>query len=71
VDADLNPIMDKQDFYSGCYGRASINFYAFNTSGNKGIGAGLGNLQKMGEGERLSGGGASAEDDFGDDDIAF
>ena len=68
VDADLNPIMDKDEFYSGCFGRASVNFYAFNVSGNKGIACGLNNLQKLEDGERLGGGGASAEDDFGADD---
>ena len=67
VDADLNPIMEKEDFYSGCYGRVSINFYAFNASGNKGVAAGLNNLQKLEEGERLAGG-SSAEEDFSDDD---
>lgn len=66
VDADLQPIMSQDEFYSGCYGRASINFYAFNVNGNKGIAAGLNNLQKLEDGERLSGG-ASAEDDFSDD----
>jgi len=67
VDQDTNPIMDKDDFYSGCYGRASVNFYAFNVSGNQGIACGLNNLQKLEDGERLSGGGASAEEDFGSD----
>lgn len=65
VDENLDPIMDKEHFYSGCYGRASINFYAFNTAGNKGIAAGLNNIQKLEDGEKLSGGGSSAEDDFG------
>lgn len=72
VDENLDPILDKDDFYSGCYGRASINFYAFNVSGNKGIACGLNNLQKLEDGIRLSGGGASAEEDFGgdsDDDL--
>ena len=46
VDAQLNPITHPIDFYSGCYGRASINFYAYNSNGNKGITAGLNNLQK-------------------------
>lgn len=72
VDEDLNPIMDQDDFYSGCYGRASINFYAFNSNGNQGIACGLNNLQKLNDGDRLSGG-ASAEEDFGaiedDDDL--
>lgn len=65
VDKDLNPIMDKEEFYSGCYGRASINFYAFNVS-SKGIACGLNNLQKLADGEMLAGG-SSAEDDFGGD----
>ena len=63
VDANLDPIIDKEEFYSGCYGRASINFYAFNVQ-SKGIAAGLNNLQKLEDGERLEGG-SSAEDDFG------
>lgn len=67
VDADLNELMDQDEFYSGCYGRATVNFFAFNTDGNQGIGAGLGNLQKLKDGDRLSGG-ASAADDFGNDD---
>lgn len=65
VDADLTPIVDQSEFYSGCYGRASINFFAYNTNGNKGIGAGLQNLQKLEDGEPL-GGRIRAEDDFGD-----
>lgn len=63
VDRDLNPIMDKSEFYSGCYGRASINFYAFNVQ-SKGIAAGLNNLQKLADGENLAGG-TTAEEDFG------
>lgn len=65
VDKDLNPIMEKEEFYSGCYGRASINFYAFNVS-SKGIAAGLNNLQKLEDGEMLAGG-STAEEDFGGD----
>ena len=63
VDKDLNPIMEKEEFYSGCYGRASINFYAFNVS-SKGIAAGLNNLQKLEDGEMLAGG-STPEEDFG------
>lgn len=65
VDRDLNPIMSRDDFYSGCYGRASINFYVFNVN-SKGIACGLNNLQKLEDGERLAGG-SSAEEDFGGD----
>lgn len=64
VDKDVSPIIDRSEFYSGCWGRVSLNFYAFNKDGNKGVGAGLNNLQKLEEGERL-GGGSSAADDFG------
>ena len=63
VDADCNPILDRSEVYSGVYGRASINFYAFNSNGNKGIACGLNNLQKIKDGEPL-GGKSRAEDDF-------
>lgn len=65
VDARCEKIMSKDEFYSGCYGRATIRFFAYNKNGNKGIGCGLGNLQKLEDGERL-GGRTSAEDDFAD-----
>jgi len=64
VDKNLNTIMDQDEVYSGCYGRVSINFYAFNTSGNKGIACGLNNLMKLSDGEPL-GGRSTAESDFG------
>ncbi|URZ02081.1 DUF2815 family protein [Clostridium felsineum] len=63
VDADRQTIIDHSEVYSGVYGRASINFYAFNSNGNKGIACGLNNLQKVKDGEPL-GGKSRAEDDF-------
>ena len=66
VDADCNPILTRSEVYSGVYGRASINFYAFNSNGNKGIACGLNNLQKIRDGEPL-GGKASAASDFSTD----
>lgn len=57
--------VDSDDFYSGCYGCASINFFAYNARGNQGIGAGLNNVIKTRDGERLSGG-HSAQEDFAD-----
>lgn len=63
VDKDLNPVLDKTEVYSGCYARVSLTFYAFNSNGNKGIACGLGNIQKIRDGESL-GGRSSAEDDF-------
>lgn len=70
VDAACQPIIDRSEVYSGVYGRASINFYAFNSNGNKGIACGLNNLQKIKDGEPL-GGKSRAEDDFSDDDDDF
>ncbi len=66
VDADRNTIIDRSEVYSGVYGRASINLYAFNSNGNKGIACGLNNLQKIKDGEPL-GGKSRAEDDFATD----
>ena len=66
VDRAVQPILDRSEVYSGCYARVSINFYAFNTNGNKGIACGLGNIQKVRDGEPLSGR-STAEDDFATD----
>lgn len=65
IDKDKNVLMSEDDFYSGCYGRASIVFYAYNSKGNVGIACGLRNLQKWEDGEKL-GGVASAFEDFAD-----
>lgn len=65
IDANKNIIVDTNDFYSGCYGRASIVFYAYNNKGNTGIACSLRNLQKFEDGEKL-GGVASAFEDFSD-----
>lgn len=70
VDAACQPIIDTSEVYSGVYGRASINFYAFNSNGNKGIACELNNLQKIRDGESL-GGKSRAEDDFADLDDDF
>ena len=70
VDTARNPIIEHSEVYSGVYGRASINFYAFNSNGNKGIACGLNNLQKVSDGEPL-GGKTRAEDDFADEDEDF
>jgi hypothetical protein len=63
VDKAVKPILDRDEVYSGCYGRVSLNFYAFNSNGNKGVACGLGNIQKIKDGEPL-GNRSSASDDF-------
>lgn len=55
VDRAVKPILDRSEVYSGCYARVSLNFYAFNSNGNKGIACGLGNIQKIRDGESLGG----------------
>lgn len=67
VDADRNPIIDRSEMYSGVKGRASINLYAYNVNGNRGIACGLNNLQKISDGTPL-GGKSRAEDDFATED---
>ena len=64
VDLNLNPIMAATEIYSGMYARVSIRFFAYANSGKKGIGCGLGNVQKLEDGEPLSGR-TSAASDFG------
>ncbi|MDD3400733.1 MAG: DUF2815 family protein [Eubacteriales bacterium] len=67
---DKTPITEPTELYSGCYGRAIINFYAFATSGNTGISAGLNGIMKLEDGEPLGGGivtDADWDDDWDDD----
>jgi hypothetical protein len=63
VDKNLNDIIDSTEVYSGCYGKVSVNFYAYNQAGNKGIACGLNNVQKIADGDYL-GGRSRAQDDF-------
>ena len=63
VDAALNPIMSQTEIYAGVKARVSINFYAYNFNGRKGIGCGLNNVQKIRDGEPLTSF-SSATDDF-------
>lgn len=70
VDASLNPIIDQTQVYSGIYARVSINFFPYNNNGKKGIGCGLGNVQKLEDGEPL-GNRTTAADDFGNDSFGL
>ena len=74
VDRDRNPVLERSEIYSGIYARFSINFYAFNSNGNRGIACGLNNVQKLSDGVPL-GGKSNPEDDFAgdyeDDDLPF
>ena len=63
VDSKVQPILNRNEVYSGVYARVSITFYAFNSNGTRGIACGLGNIQKVRDGEPLSSR-SNAEDDF-------
>jgi hypothetical protein len=67
VDKNVQPILDEMEFYSGCKCKASLYAFAFDTNGNRGVSFLLNNLQKLGEGERLSGR-RSAEDEFSEEE---
>ena len=64
VNRRCEPIFDEDEIYSGCYCNVMINFFAFSVDGNKGIAAGLGNIQKIKDGENLAAGRYNAENDF-------
>lgn len=63
VDRTVKPILDRSEVYSGCYARVSLYFYAFNSNGSRGVACRLGNIQKVRDGEPLSGR-TTAADDF-------
>lgn len=65
IDQDRAEIMDKEEFYPGCYARATITCYAYDNVG-KGVAFGLQNLQKVADGERLDSR-TDALEDFEDD----
>lgn len=65
VDINLNPIIDQTQVYSGMYARVSVRFFPYASNGKKGVGCGLGPVQKLDDGEPLSGH-MSAASAFGD-----
>lgn len=64
VDQNVEPILDRDEIYSGVYVNISIDFYAFNVKTQRGIACGLGNIQKVRDGEALGGGAIKAESEF-------
>lgn len=55
VDRNNREIINPDEFYPGCYGRAQLNVFGYDRVGNRGIGVGLNNLQKVMDGDNLSG----------------
>lgn len=60
--SNVNVELAPQDIYSGMYARVTLNFFSFNSNGNKGVGCGLGNVLKTRDGEPLAGGATAAQD---------
>lgn len=60
----------EDDFYSGCYGIAAVNFYNYDNKGKKGISAGLSSCMKIKDGKRLGGGVSDADKDYADLDMS-
>jgi hypothetical protein len=73
VDRSNQRIIDQSEFYSGCFARATVNAFAYETKGNRGVSFGLLNLQKIRDGESFAGA-ANPEQDFeplaGEDGVA-
>jgi len=63
VNQQLKPIMSDDELYPGCIIRASVNFYAYDYKGKKGVACGLQNVLFVKDGEYL-GAGSNPEDDF-------
>ncbi len=63
VNADVQDILDASEIYAGCYCRATVRPYAYEVKGNAGIAFGLQNVQKVKDGDPLSGR-TKATDDF-------
>lgn len=63
VDGNVQDILDESQFYAGCYAIASVNAYAYDQKGNRGVSFGLGNVQKVADGEPL-GNRSKPEQDF-------
>lgn len=65
VDANMNPIINQSEIYSGIYARVNVNFFPYAFGGKKGIGCGLGPVQKLADGEALGGSAPTAAQAFG------
>jgi len=57
---------DPRDFVSGDYCRVSLNAYAYDAPGNKGVAFGLNNVMITRRGEPMGGSARPAADDFAD-----
>lgn len=79
VGPQLQPLMSTDEFYSGCFGYADVQFFGFNQAGNAGIGTSLQNVMKKTDGDRLDGrqsaeeafAGLGSDETTGSEEISF
>jgi len=65
IDRMKRPIEDSTEVYSGCYARVALGAYPYKIKGNQGVSFGLNHVQKLADGESLTGR-TRAEDAFDD-----
>lgn len=68
IDKNKRPIIDQDEFYSGCYGYISITLAPYSVNGKVGVKAYLNHIMKTRDGERL-GSASTAEFDFADVEV--
>ena len=64
VDGQIQPIIDATQVYSGMWANVSVNFFAYNAGGKKGIGCGLNGVQKLRDDTPLGGARVTAQEAF-------
>lgn len=62
VGPDLKDLTDETQIYAGCWVRASVKPFYYDTNGNKGVAFMLNNVQKVKDGEPLDGRVRAAEE---------
>lgn len=76
VNQSLQPILNETEFYAGCYARAELLAFAYDTAGNRGVSFLLQNIQKLRDGQPFSGRKAAADvfeavEDSSDDESSY
>ena len=64
VDSQNQDILTEEEIYGGCFIRASVNAFAYDRSGNRGVSLSLNNVQKVKDGEAFGAARVSAADEF-------
>lgn len=68
VGRDRHACTDPSEIYGGCWVKASVTAFAYDTSGNKGVSFALNNVWKLRDGEPF-GSRRNASEEFGEEEI--